>query len=308
ERRLHNSLLAFREAVEKVLPLVRSAAALNDPMPLPEAIGSLFRFLLQTTGAREGVLLVRHYDPERNPAEIYRAYGVEGNELSTDLVPFARSLAGTVISLQEPYATDHLDETSASGSLELHPFERGRQSLLAVPMAVAPGVQVILELFDKQENRGHSFTEVDRTLAAAVAEFGAAILRQALGGQQTQPVPLDGVEAALRASESVANTLRGRAAQRPEEAPPPQVMEKLREGLRASPSSEFDADESLRLIEAVRVLAVRHGPAAVRHCTRLVQSLRDLLDAVTRESEKGDFSPSSKGQSSISDVGEASRE
>src|SRR5262249_13421321 len=142
ERRLHNSLLAFREAVEKVLPLVRSAAALNDPMPLPEAIGSLFRFLLQTTGAREGVLLVRHYDPERNPAEIYRAYGVEGNELSTDLVPFARSLAGTVISLQEPYATDHLDETSASGSLELHPFERGRQSLLAVPMAVAPGVQV----------------------------------------------------------------------------------------------------------------------------------------------------------------------
>src|SRR5262249_13264727 len=56
ERRLHTSLLAFREAVEKVLPLVRSAAALNDPMPLPEAIGSLFRFLLRTTGARDGVL------------------------------------------------------------------------------------------------------------------------------------------------------------------------------------------------------------------------------------------------------------
>src|SRR5204863_1186946 len=30
ERRLHNSLAAFREAVEMVLPLVRSAAALND--------------------------------------------------------------------------------------------------------------------------------------------------------------------------------------------------------------------------------------------------------------------------------------
>src|SRR2546421_8916848 len=31
ERRLHASLVAFREAVEKVLPLVQSAAALNDP-------------------------------------------------------------------------------------------------------------------------------------------------------------------------------------------------------------------------------------------------------------------------------------
>jgi hypothetical protein len=29
------------------------------------------------------------------------------------------------------------------------------------------------------------------------------------------------------------------------------------------------------------VLAVRHGPAAVQHCTRLVESLRELLDTVT---------------------------
>src|SRR5262252_5808448 len=63
ERRLHEGLVAFREAVETVLPLVQSAAALNDPVPLPVAIRSLFRFLLRTTGAREGVLLVRHYDP-----------------------------------------------------------------------------------------------------------------------------------------------------------------------------------------------------------------------------------------------------
>src|SRR5213080_4804419 len=38
ERRLHHSLIAFREAVEKVLPLVQAAAALNDPVPLPEAV------------------------------------------------------------------------------------------------------------------------------------------------------------------------------------------------------------------------------------------------------------------------------
>src|SRR5919198_6275379 len=63
ERRLHRSLVAFREAVEKVLPLVSASAALNDPVPLPEAVRSLLRFLLRTTGARDGVLLVRGYDP-----------------------------------------------------------------------------------------------------------------------------------------------------------------------------------------------------------------------------------------------------
>ena len=72
ERRLHQSLVAFREAVEKVLPLVQAAAALNDPVPLPEAVRSLFRFLLRLTGARDGVLLVRSYDADRNPTNVAR--------------------------------------------------------------------------------------------------------------------------------------------------------------------------------------------------------------------------------------------
>src|SRR5260370_872754 len=65
ERHFKHSLTPFREAVEKVLPLVQAAAALNDPVPLPEAIRSLLRFLLHTTGARDGVLLVRSYDADR---------------------------------------------------------------------------------------------------------------------------------------------------------------------------------------------------------------------------------------------------
>src|SRR6266852_3284644 len=49
ERKLHQNLVAFREAVDKVLPLVQSASALNDPVPLPEAVRSLLRFLLLST-------------------------------------------------------------------------------------------------------------------------------------------------------------------------------------------------------------------------------------------------------------------
>jgi two-component system, NtrC family, nitrogen regulation response regulator NtrX len=31
----------------------------------------------------------------------------------------------------------------------------------------------------------------------------------------------------------------------------------------------------------VRALAVRHGPSAVDHCTRMVDDLRKLLDGIT---------------------------
>jgi ActR/RegA family two-component response regulator len=114
ERRLHRSLVAFREAVEKVLPLVQAATALNDPVPLPEAVRRLLGFLLHTTGARHGVLVVHSYDAERKPAEILKAYDAAGEPLALELVPFARSVAGTVVGLQEPYAINRLDQAAAA--------------------------------------------------------------------------------------------------------------------------------------------------------------------------------------------------
>src|SRR5215212_238124 len=44
QRELNARLAAFRESVEKILPIVRTAAALNDPVPLPAAVKSLLRF------------------------------------------------------------------------------------------------------------------------------------------------------------------------------------------------------------------------------------------------------------------------
>lgn len=278
ERRLHASLVAFREAVEKVLPLVQSAAALNDPVPLPDAIRSLFHFLLRTTAAAAGVLLVHHYDPERRPADTCRAYDTAGQPLDGELVPFARSIAAGVVSLQKPCAMTDLD----AAGVDLQSFERGRRSLLAAPLPVAPGVQVVLELFDKPGG----FTDADQRLVAAAADFGTEILRQALAVQQSQQLLFDAVGAALGASASVVETLRDTAAERREQPPPDAVLEQLREGLRANPAAAVSADESLRLAEAVRVLAVRHGPAAVTHCVRLIDNIRGLLDAVTGAGEE----------------------
>jgi two-component system nitrogen regulation response regulator NtrX len=280
-RRLHDSLVAFREAVDKILPLVQSSAALNDPVPLPEAIGSLFRFLIRTTGARDGVLLVRHYEGDGKPVETIRAFDAEGRPLDVPLVPFARSVAATAVSMQEPCAMTHLDQAVAAGNVELQPFEKGRQSLLAAPLAVAPGVHVVLELFDKQARDG-AFSEGDQRLVQAAADFGAEMLRQALTHRQTHQVLLDAVSAALGASDSMAQALRGTSSQRLEQPPPAAVLDQLRAGLDATAMvGNVSADDTLRLAEAVRVLAIRHGPPAVRHCITLVENLRNLLDAVT---------------------------
>lgn len=305
ERRLHSSLVAFREAVQKVLPLVQAAAALNDPVPLPEAVRRLLGFLLRTTGARHGVLVVHSYDPQRQPAEICRAYDADGKPLTGELVPFARSVAGTVVSLQEPYIIHRLDQAGAAGSLELQPFEHGHHSLLAAPMPVAPSIQVVLELFDKQalphlalspaggegKVRGRedatTFTVEDQRLVAAAADFGAEMLRQALAERQMHQVLFDAVDAALGASESVAESLRSTPSERRDEPPPAAILDRLREGLSANAAATMDAEETLRLAEAIRVLAVRHGEIAVRHCIRVVESLRQLLDGITGTGEAG---------------------
>jgi ActR/RegA family two-component response regulator len=280
ERRLHQGLIAFRSAVEKVLPLVQASAAMTDPVPLPSAVHNLFHFLMRTTGAGDGALLVRGYDPDREPAEVCRVYGADGRSIDGPLAPFAQSVAGGAVSLGEPSVMGQPDRAAATGAVELNPFEKGRRSLLAAPLAVAPGLQVVLELFDKQTAAGQldpaGFTDADRRLATAAADFGAEMLRQALAERQTQRVLFDAVAAALGASDSVAESLRGAAA-RPDEPPPAVVMERLREGLPGGDAG-MDAGETLRLAEAVRVLALRHGAAAVRHCTEMTESLRRLLD------------------------------
>jgi ActR/RegA family two-component response regulator len=284
ERRLHQGLVAFREAVEKVVPLVQSAAALNDPVPLPEAVRGLLRFLLRTTGARDGVLIARSYHPDRQPAESCRVYDSAGKQLEVDLVPFARSAAGTVLSMQQPSIMNRLDQMPA-GTMDFQPFERGRESLVAAPQAVAPGVDVILELFDKQGTSGQQasdgFTGEDQRLVGAAADLGAEMLRQALAERQTHQVLFDAIGAALGAGDSLAESLRSTPASRADELPPAAVLDQLREGLRANTGAAVDAEDTLRLVESIRVLAVRHGAPAVQHCIRLVEDLRQLLDNLT---------------------------
>lgn len=268
-RELHRQLAAFRAAVEKVLPLVQSSAALSDPEPLPTAVSSLCRFLRHVTGAADTVLLIRHV-ADQDGAETCRVYDSAGAPLAVELVPFARSLAATAVSMGEPSVMNNLADTTAS-TVELQPFERGRKSVLATPLAVGPGVHAVLELFDKPGG----FTAADRQLAAAAADIGTELLRQALADRQTQTTLFDALGAALEATRVVTDRA---PPDRPEEPPPAAVLEALRENLTTGRATA-EADAALRLAEAVRALAVRHGAPAVEHCIRVVESLRKMLDA-----------------------------
>lgn len=276
QRQFSNSLLAFREAIEKVLPLVQSSAALNDPVPLPVAIRSLFQFLLRTTQATSGVLIARHVAPDG--VETIRAYNAEGASLDAPTVPFARSLAASVVSMQEPCVLSRKDLTGAN-AVEFQSFEQRFTHLLAAPMVVAAGTHVVLELFDKQN--GKPFSDDDRQLLAAACDFGVELLRQALAERQTQRTLFDAVETALQASATIAESLPAASAS-PLEAPPPAaVLDRLKQGLGATDNPLMDPDSCLRLAEAVRVLAIRHGPAAVGHCIAMVEGVKKLLDEVT---------------------------
>jgi DNA-binding NarL/FixJ family response regulator len=275
-RKLHETLVAFREAVQKVLPLVQSAAALNDPVPLPDAIGALVRFLVRATQAGDGLLLVRRYDAEAKPVETCKVYDARGEMLTVELVPFARSIAGSAVSMQEPCAINDL-ATTAAESVELQPFERGRRNLLAVPLIVGPGVQAVIELFDQASGR---FRPEDLQLVRAAAEVGTELLRQAIGQRQAQQLLLDAVEAALGASDEIDHSLHDGSAERLQQPPPEQVLDQLRAGL-TTPGDGRVAEVSLRLAEAIRVLGLRHGERALEHCVTLVESLRGLLDRAT---------------------------
>jgi hypothetical protein len=267
-RHLHQTLVAFRAAVEQIVPLVQSTATLTDPVPLPDAIRSLVRFLMQVTRAQAGLLLVRQYDANRQPAEICRVYDADGKPMQMPLAPFARSVAGSAASLGQPSVMNEL-QANAGGGVELQSFEREHRNLLAVPMTVASGTQVVIELFDKP----NGFNIDDQHVARSAANLGVELMRQALGQRITHELLFDAVAAALKASDQMTASLQNQA------NPPPQVIEQLRAGLQDS--HEEGAEISLLLAEAIRTLASRHGQPALEHCLRLVEEVRKLLDRTT---------------------------
>jgi ActR/RegA family two-component response regulator len=271
QKELHRQLASFRSAVEQVLPLVQSTSALNDPVPLPKAVAGLCRFLCGVSGAKDGVLILRQLATD-GTVTTYQAWARDGEPLGLPPVPFERSIAAASLGFGEPCFMNDLAGTNA----EPQPFEQNRSALLAAPLAIGGGLQAVLELFDKPGG----FRDEDRKLAAAAAEIGADLLRQALAERSARRTLFDAVAVALEATRRLVSEDAPPDAR--EAAPPPAaVLDCLRSDLDATPGSAVTADAALRLAEAVRGIAVRHGPTAVDHCIRLVDGVRRLLDELS---------------------------
>jgi two-component system, NtrC family, nitrogen regulation response regulator NtrX len=271
-RRLQRSLQEFRTSIEKTLPLVQSTSALSDPIQLPDAVRRLVRFTVQVTQAKDGVLLVRHYDAARKPPEWCRGYDVRGEEVAVGATPFARSLAGAAISRDSASVMDLSGK--ARDGVSLYPFEEGRSSVLVAPMAIGAGMHAVLELFDKPGG----WSGDDQRLAQAAADLGTELIRHALGQSNQQQMLVGALAAALEASDRIASTL---GPPKTDEPAPAQVLDRLRQSLSAAAGDPALAQASVELAEAIRVLGHKHGIPALRHCHRLVDQLRELLDGIT---------------------------
>jgi hypothetical protein len=186
--------------------------------------------------------------------------------MQVSLAPFARSVAGSAASLGQPSVMNDLHASNA-GAVELQTFERSHRNLLAVPMTVASGTQVVIELFDKAAG----FNADDQHIARSAANLGGELMRQALGQRMTHELLFDAVAAAMKASDQMTASLAGAA------QPPPQVFEQLRTCLQPKREDE----PCLRLAEAIRSLGARHGEPALEHCLKLVVEVQTLLDRAT---------------------------
>ena len=154
-------------------------------------------------------------------------------------------------------------DPQAAGMRRTAAVRAGRRSILAAPLPVGAGTQVVLELFDKPA--GSPTTTAGWWPPPPTS--GRELLRQALAERQTHRLLFDavagGADAARRGADAGLRRRRGRRSRRRR-----RCWNGSGRGWPPTPNAVIDADTALRLVEAVRVLAVRHGPSAVEHCMR----------------------------------------
>ena len=129
----------------------------------------------------------------------------------------------------------------------------------------------MFELFDKAG--ADKFSDEDRQRLATGSELGGELLRQTLNEKHTRSLLFDAIAAALEASRLHDGDIEGEVG----DGGSP-VMDSIRKNLAEMPGSVLESDASIDLSESIRALASRHGDPAVRHCQKLIDSLRELLD------------------------------
>jgi ActR/RegA family two-component response regulator len=277
ERLINQGLRRFRKSLEEVLPLVQSAAVWSDPLPLPEAFRALIGFMISLTRGSSAVLIVRCGPTSSTPASV-RVFDAAGAPMDVPRWAFERSIAASALSLSRPAAMAGLGQSLPPG-VQLQSFERGHESVLAIPLTTGGQMQAVIEIFDKQSPPGQpdspGFDSHDEEMVASAAILGSALFRQAVGEKGARQILLRALESALDS----ARTLDRRTGDRPgaDQGTIADVARRLAE------APDGLSVDSLRLLELIRDLDRRYGSEALAHCTRLVADVGRLLDSTAGE-------------------------
>jgi ActR/RegA family two-component response regulator len=276
ERLLQARLVEFRGAVEKILPLVRTAAAVNDLVPLSDIVRQVLQFVQRLSGATDGVLVLRTY---QSGEERLRVYDLAGTERVERLVPFPQSLASAILSMQGPCLFAVSDAAGKLG-VTLQPFELKRRQVLGIAIPVGGPLTAVLELFDKAN--GADFSAEDRRLLEMVAGFTGESLRQALAASQTDRLLHDALRVAMQASEELSTTVSA-AAPSAAASTPPAIRQEMQRSLERTGLESNEARESLELAEQIRRLSACYGTAAARRCAGILREVEGLLKSICGE-------------------------
>jgi DNA-binding NarL/FixJ family response regulator len=179
---------------------------------------------------------------QRGTWQLYRANGA-----AVPTPNFARSLAATALARQSV--------SRVSAEAERLPFEPAGSSIVLLP-ASGP---IVAELFDVPP-------QADLASVQAGLEVVSGLLQQAQAERASQQALVQAVRSALAAGTAVTAPLHSR---------------ELLARLQADWTVSTPGPNPHALVEAVRVLAERHGQAALDHCVQLVRATSALLDLTT---------------------------
>jgi ActR/RegA family two-component response regulator len=277
ERLINQGLRRFRQSLEEVLPLVQSAAVWTDPLPLPDALRDLIGFMIRLSRGSSAILIVRSGPTSTEPPRL-RVFDAAGAPMDVPQWVFENSIAACALSLSRPAAMAGLGHALPPG-VQLQSFERGHESVLAIPLTTGGQTQAVIEIFDKQAPQQSAepagFDHQDEETAAAAAVLGSALFRQAVGEKGARQIFLGALESAMDSARTLDRSMGRRPA-----ADLGTIAEVSR---RLAESPDGMSAESLRLLELIRDLDRRHGSQALAHCTRLVADVGRLLDSTAGE-------------------------
>ena len=272
QREFARRLLAFRQTIEKVLPLIQSAGDLSDALPISEGLHRWLAHVVDRSLASGAVVVACKHDSDDGGHEEAIVFDISGHRRPNTGARFSRTLAAGVVAMREAKV---VAAPKADDFVDLLPDEVNRQRIALFPLHIGPGYSAALELFDPPDMPPRGRREVE-----AACLLGGDLIRMAMAERNAHSLLFRAVEATLAEVDRLPGDRLPPTTDEADGPAPDGVLESIRQGLARSQPS-IPPELTLQLSELLRVLALQHGAPALRHVAGYLLSLKALLDAMS---------------------------